>query len=50
MDQKYTYDTMFQQYKDLDENLAWLTKNAEELKSNKRNFTSPTHRVRVIEL
>ena len=32
MDQKYTNDTMFQYYKDLDENLAWLTQKTEEKK------------------
>ena len=29
MDQKYTNDTMFYYYKDLDENLAWLTQKTE---------------------
>ena len=38
MDQKYTNDTMFKYYKDLYENLAWLTEKTEELKSNKGNF------------
>ena len=33
----------------MDENLAWLTQNTENLKSNKGNFTS-THTVNVIEL
>ena len=50
MDQKYTNDTMFQQYKDLDENVALLTQKTEEKKTNKGNFTFPTHRVNVIEL
>ena len=49
MDQKYTNNTMFQYYKDLDENLAWLTQKTEE-KSNKGNFTFSTYRVTVIEL
>ena len=45
MYQKYTNDTMFKYYKDLDENLAWLTHKTEESKGNKGNFTppSPTH-------
>ena len=30
-------------YKDLDKNFTWLTKKTEELKSNKGNFTFPTH-------
>ena len=42
MDQKYTNDTMFQYYKDLNENLAQLTQKTEEPKSNKRKFTFPT--------
>ena len=50
MDQKYTNDTMLQYYKDLDESLAWLTQKTAELKSNKGNFTFPTHRVIVVEL
>ena len=50
MDQKCTNDTMFQYYEDLDENLAWLTQKTEELKSNKGNFTFPTHRINMIEL
>ena len=47
MDQKYTHYTMFSCYKDLDENLAWLTQKTEELKCNKGNFTFPTHRANV---
>ena len=50
MDQKYTNDTMFQYYKDLDKNLPWLTQKTEAKKSNTGNFTFPTHRVNVIEL
>ena len=41
---------MFWYYKDLGENLAWLTEKTEEKKSNKGNFTFPTYRVNVIEL
>ena len=37
MDQKHT------NYKDLDENLAWLTQKTEEPKCNKGNFTFPQH-------
>ena len=37
MDQKHT------NYKDLDENLAWLTQKTEEPKCNKGNFTFPEH-------
>ena len=40
MDQKYTNDAMFYYYKDLDENLAWLTQNTEESKCNKGISTS----------
>ena len=36
-----TNDTMFWYYKDLDENLAWLTQKTEEHKSNKRNLVFP---------
>ena len=50
MNQKYRNDTMFQHYKDLDEDLAWLTQKTEEKRSNKENFTFPTHSVNVIEL
>ena len=50
MDQKYTHDTMFYYYKDLDENLAWLIQKTEESKRNKGNFTFPLHTVNVIEL
>ena len=50
MDQKYTNDTMFQYYKDLDKNFAWVTQKTEEPKDNKGNFTFPIHRVNVIEL
>ena len=32
MDQKYTNDAMFQYYKDLDENLAWLNQKTKEQK------------------
>ena len=39
MNQKYSKDTMFQYYKDLDENLAWLTQKIEEPKCNKPNLT-----------
>ena len=41
---------MFQYYKDLDKNLAWVTQKNEEPKGNKGKFTFPTHRVTVIEL
>ena len=47
MDQKYTSDAMFQYYKDLGQNLAWLT---QKTKENKENFTFLTYRVSVIEL
>ena len=50
MDQKYTNDTMFKYYKDLNENLTWLTQKTEEPKGNKGNFIFPTDRVNVIEL
>ena len=30
MDQKYVNDTMFWYYKDLDENLEWITEKTEE--------------------
>ena len=50
MDQKHTNDTMFEYYKDLNENLALLTQKTKEQKSNKVNFTSRTHTVFVIEL
>ena len=44
MDPKYTNDVMFYYYKDLDENLAWLTQKTEESKCDKGNFTfSHTH-------
>ena len=32
---------MFWYYKDLDENLAWLTQKTEEHKSNNRNLVFP---------
>ena len=35
MDQKYKNGTVLQYYKDLDENLVWLTQKTEELDSNK---------------
>ena len=41
---------MFQYYKDLYENLAWLTQKTGEPKGNKENFIFPTHRVNVIEV
>ena len=50
MDQKYTNDTMFQYYKGLDENLAWLTQKTEKPKCKKGNFTFPPHTVNEIEL
>ena len=50
MDQKYTNGRMFSYYKDLDENLTWLTQKTEGKKGNKENFTFSTHRVNVIEL
>ena len=46
MDQKYTNDTMFYYYKDLGENLAWLTQKTKE----KKVTTFPTYKVNVIEL
>ena len=39
MDQKYTHDAIFYYYKNLDENLAWLTQKTEESICNKGNFT-----------
>ena len=50
MDQKCTNDIRFQYNKGLDENLAWLTQRTEDPKSNKGNFTFPTHTVNVIKL
>ena len=53
MDQKYANYIMFQYYKDLDENLAWLTQKTEELKCNKGNYFTPpllTYTVNAIEL
>ena len=49
MNQKYSKDTMFQYYKDLDENLAWLTQKTEESKCNKPNFTfsPPTQQMQL---
>ena len=46
---------MYKQYqvrvhKDLDENLAWLTKKTEDLKSSKGNLTFPPNTVNAIEL
>ena len=41
---------MFQYYKDLYENLAWIIQKTEEPKGNKGNFTFPAHKVNVIEL
>ena len=43
MNQKYSNDIMFQYYKDLDENLAWLTQKTEESKCSKANFTFSPH-------
>ena len=34
---------MFYYYKDMDENLAWLTKKTEESKCNKGKFTLSHH-------
>ena len=34
MNQKYTNDGMFEYYKDLDENLAWLTHQGQEIFQN----------------
>ena len=45
-DKKCTIDSV----KDLDENLPWLTQKTEEPKSNKGNFTFPTHTVNVIDM
>ena len=44
MDGKYTNDS-FQYYKNLAENLAWLTQKTKEPKTNKGNFTFPHHTV-----
>ena len=41
IDQKHTNHTMFQYYKDLDENLV-LTQKTEELKRTRGNFTFAT--------
>ena len=43
MNQKYSNDTMFWYYKDLHENLEWLTQKTEESKCNKANFTFSPH-------
>ena len=40
----------FSTIKQLDENLAWLTRKTEDPQSNKENFTFPSHTVNVIEL
>ena len=45
-DKKCTIDSVT----DLDENLPWLTQKTEEPKSNKGNFTFPTHTVNVIDM
>ena len=50
MNQKYTTDTMFSYYKDLNNNLAWLTQKTEESKHNKGNFIFSPHTVNAIEL
>ena len=50
MNRKYTNNTTFYYYKDLGENLAWLTQKTEESKCNKANFTPPPPTVNVIEL
>ena len=50
MGQKCANDARFLYNKDLDENLAWLTKKTEDLKSNKGSLTFPTHIVNVTEL
>ena len=50
MGQKYTNNMMFQYYKGLDENLAWLIQKTEEPKCNKGNFTFPLHKANAIEL
>ena len=39
---------MFQYYKDLDKNLAWLSQKTEEPKGNRGKFTFPTQKVNVI--
>ena len=41
MGQKYTNDTMFWHFKDLDENLAWLTQKTNEPKINKGTLFFP---------
>ena len=41
---------MLQYYKDMDDNLAWLTQKTEEPKGNKGKFTFPTLRVNAFEM
>ena len=41
---------MFYHYKELDENLAWLTQKIEESKCNKETLLFSTHKVNEIEL
>ena len=50
MDQIYTNNKIVYYYKDLDENLAWVTQNSKKLKDNEGNFMFNTHSVTVIEL
>ena len=52
MDQKCTNDTRnVQMYnKDLNDNLEWLTRKTQDLKSKKWNLTFPTYAVNKIEL
>ena len=50
MHQKYSNNTIFYYYKDLDKNVAWLTPKTEEPKCNKENFTFPSHTVNATEL
>ena len=50
MDQKYTNDTMVQYYRDLDENLAWLTQRLKNQNVIKETVLLSTHTVNAIEL
>ena len=50
MDLKCTNDTWFCYNKDLDQNLAWLTRKTEDPKGNKGDLTFPSHTLNVIEL
>ena len=50
MDLKCTNDTCFCYNKDLDKNLAGLTRKTEDPKGNKGNLTFPSHTLNVIEM